>query len=225
MANLQRRDLYFADLKKELTQLGHSFRSTGDSEVLAAALQEWGPSAVRKLNGMFAFAYFDANRRRLLLARDSAGMKPLYMFAGTKHLLFASEVRALLATDLVPRRISRTGLAGYLAYGAVQHPFTLFEGVVSLPPGSYQEFAMDDGQGYRAISKPVPYWTYPTPKNLVDHLPANGSADKIVASANPQSLVREVIDESVKRHLISDVPVGVFLSSGIDKHRGRRVGR
>lgn len=190
----------FAEVRRDLTALGHTFKSTGDTEVLLKALREWGPAALPRLRGMYALAYCDPARGRLLLARDPAGIKPLYLAEAGGRMAFASEVRAVLATGVIRPALDRAGLAGYLAYGAVQHPRTLFAGVRSLPPGSWQEFIAGEGGGWAAAGPPVPFWLYPTPH----------------AVADPVARVRAVVEEAVREHLISDVPVGVFLSSGID---------
>jgi asparagine synthase (glutamine-hydrolysing) len=190
----------FAEVRGDLIARGYTFRSTGDTEVLLAALREWGAAALPRLRGMYALAYCDPARERLLLARDPAGIKPLYLAEGDGYLAFASEVRAVLASGVVKPTIDRRGVAGYLAYGAVQHPHTLFQGVRSLPPGSHQEFAAVAGGGWSAVAPPVPFWSYPTPR----------------PTADPVGRVQAAVEGSVREHLISDVPVGVFLSSGID---------
>lgn len=196
-------ELYnFPSLQRELRAEGVEFRSQSDTEVLLAALTRWGvPETLRRLEGMFAFAFLDRQRHQLTLARDPVGIKPLYL-AETESggLAFASEVRAILASGLVPGDIDPRGLAGYLAYGAVQHPFTLYRRIRSLPPGSYQQFtATDDGWSARP---PVSYWHYPQPTAL--------------PNSDPVAHVRSAVREAVRDHLIADVPVGVFLSGGID---------
>jgi len=125
----------FQQVRCELQKLGHRFTSTGDTEVLLKAYGEWGEGCIGRLAGMFAFALWDARRERLFLARDRLGVKPLYYYASPGLFLFGSEIRALLASGLVPRRLDMTGLASYLAFGAVQDPLTIIEGVRSLPPG------------------------------------------------------------------------------------------
>ncbi len=192
----------FRTLQRELRAEGVEFRSTGDSEVLLVALARWGVSAtLKRLEGMYAFAFLDRRDNRLTLARDPLGIKPMYV-AETNGggLAFASEVRAVLASGLVPNAIDRRGLAGFLAYGAVQHPFTLYERVRSLPPGSYQQFAATDG-GWTA-DRPVSFWSYPDPVPV----------DATTATRT----VRETVAAAVRDHLIADVPVGVFLSAGLD---------
>lgn len=196
-------ELYnFPSLQRELRAGGVEFRSQSDTEVLLAALTRWGvPDTLRRLEGMFAFAFLDRSGQRITLARDPAGIKPLY-FAETPHggLAFASEVRAFLASGQVQKDIDRRGLAGYLAYGAVQHPFTLYQRIRSLPPGSYLQVTA--GAAGWSVGRPTPYWTFPDPDGVPD--------------AEAVARVRSTVREAVRDHLIADVPVGVFLSGGID---------
>lgn len=191
----------FECLRKELVASGESsFRGHSDTEVLLYGLSRWGADFIRRLQGMFAFAFFDARRRTLLLARDSVGIKPLYFANVNGHFLFASEVRAILASNLVSRRIDRKGIAGMLAYGCVQQPQTICADVRSFPPGCYQviDLASD-----RPASAPTPYWRYP------DH-PGTMDAGTLTTT------VESTLDRAVRDHLVADVPVGVFLSSGLD---------
>lgn len=192
----------FPSLQRELRAEGVEFRSQSDTEVLLAALTRWGVSeTLRRLEGMFAFAFLDRQHHQLTLARDPVGIKPLYL-AETQcgGLAFASEVRAILASGVVPGDVDPQGLAGYLAYGAVQHPFTLYRRIRSLPPGSYQQFSSTE-DGWSA-SPPVQYWQYPVPAAS--------------AAGDPTSQVRATVRAAVRDHLLADVPVGVFLSGGID---------
>lgn len=193
----------FATLRDELQRQGTCFRSRSDTEVLLKALSRWGVAdTLRRLEGMFAFAYLDVRASTLTLARDPLGIKPLYV-AGTKGggIAFASEVRALLASGLVSKSIDRRGLAGFLAYGAVQHPFTLFEGVTSLPSGTYQQYTAT-GNGW-SKSGPTPFWKFPDTRADVTEREATGS-------------LRTMLDLAVRDHLVADVPVGIFLSGGLD---------
>ena len=125
----------FAALRRELIAEGHHFRSRGDTETIVHAYEQWGDAFLTHLRGMFALAVYDAPRRRLVLGRDRLGIKPLYYSRVNGHLVFASEVRALLASGLVARELSREGLESYLLFGSVSEPATLIEGVRSLPPG------------------------------------------------------------------------------------------
>src|SRR6202163_1090907 len=125
----------FRELRAELEGLGVGFKTNSDTEVILAAYRTWGESCLTRLGGMFAFALWDASRKRLLLARDPLGIKPLYYFQSAQTFIFASEVRTLLGTGLVPRRADSTGVLSYLEFGSVYEPWTLIEGVRSVPAG------------------------------------------------------------------------------------------
>lgn len=193
----------FRTLQQELQADGVAFRSQSDTEVLLVALSRWGvPDTLRRLEGMFAFAFLNVWEQVLTLARDPLGIKPLYL-ADTVGggVAFASEVRALLASGLVSREIDRRGVAGFLAYGAVQHPFTLFTVVRSLPPGSYQQFAATE-TNWRTEG-PKSFWRFP-------------ATDSTITADSSTATVRTTLTDAVCDHLIADVPVGVFLSAGLD---------
>jgi len=189
------------ELRRELQQAGYAFRGHSDTEVLLRAYQHWGVNCLRRLRGMFAFALWDARRSRLLIARDHLGIKPLYYAVRDgEWFVCASEVRALMSSGLVPPMVSQRALAGYLAYGAVQEPLTSFEGVFTLPRGSWKEF---DSLG-RATAQGT-YWQIPRPEG--EH------------KRGPEEVAEEgraLLEQSVRRHLLSDVRVGIFLSSGLD---------
>jgi asparagine synthase (glutamine-hydrolysing) len=185
-------------LRSELVQRGVRFRGHSDSEVLLHALAEWGTDAVNRLEGMFAFAFYRVSSSELLLARDPLGIKPLYVGRRGRAMVFASEARAIVASGLVDTNIDRRGIAGLLAYGACQHPFTMFESVRSFPPGSWQIFTPEEQE-----RSSVRYWKPPAARTNAD-LP------------EISDFIRRSIDRAVRDHLVSDVPVGVFLSSGLD---------
>jgi asparagine synthase (glutamine-hydrolysing) len=187
----------FRVLRDELRSQGVRFRGQSDTEVLLHALAVWGVEAFPRLLGMYALAWHSVHDGRLVLARDPLGIKPLYCARQAGGLMFASEVRAILASGLVEPRIDRRGLANMLAYGAVQHPLTLFEGIESFPPGCYQIFEPD------RTASPVRFWQCPAPE------PRRSAAATVAA-------IRETLEASVRDHLVADVPVGVFLSSGLD---------
>jgi asparagine synthase (glutamine-hydrolysing) len=192
----------FPELRQTLTACGFMFRGRSDTEVLLRAYEQWGVECLGRLKGMFAFALWDARRRRLVLVRDHLGIKPLYYASCPERgYLFASEVRALLAGGMVPFNIDRRALAGYLAYGAVQEPSTIVEGVQALPRGSWLEV---DASGQ--VAARGDYWDFPAPASR-DH---RASFHELVEEG------RMLLDQAVHRHLLSDVPVGVFLSSGLD---------
>jgi asparagine synthase (glutamine-hydrolysing) len=190
----------FAALRRELIAQGHHFRSRGDTETIVHAYEQWGDAFLTHLRGMFALAVYDAPRRRLLLARDRLGIKPLYYARVNGTLVFASEVRALLASGLIARELSREGLESYLLFGSVSEPATLIEGVHSLLPGHALHLTLE-----RPDAEPRSYWTLPLTKA------ANGH-DKPL----PPHELRGLLEDSVDVHLISDEPLGVFLSGGVD---------
>ena len=192
----------FRHLRAELQCHGVVFRSTSDTEVVLQALSVWGESAVEKLQGMFAFAFYQASSRRILLARDPLGIKPLYVAALPDRLLFASEIRALLASGLVPHDIDLAGISGMLAYGAVQSPRTVYAHVRSFPAGHVQWIDGGAATG-RPLGPPRRFWNFPK-QTLAD--------DQQQAAR----VVHDLLHDAVMRHLVADVPVGVFLSAGID---------
>ena len=192
----------FRPLRKELEALGVVFRGQSDTEVLLHALVNWGPDCLSRLHGMFALAFFERHQRRLLLARDPLGIRPLYVATVPGAFLFANEVRAILASGLVSCSVSREGLGGMVAFGAVQEPYTLFENIRAFPPGSWQRSSIDElRDGHRARSHR--HWTYP-------------KAQTGVSEADAVNAVQETLTAAVRDHLVTDVPVGVFLSSGLD---------
>lgn len=185
------------ELRAELESLGERFRSTSDTEVLLRGWARWGHDVLHRLRGMFALAIWDEPRRRLLLARDRLGVKPLYYARTSRGLVFASEVRALLATGAAERRLCPAGLRSYLAFGSVREPHTILRDVRALPPGHLLE--LHEGRGeIRA------WW----------ELPMGGSAPSTERDAVART--RELLERAVDQRMIADVPVGVFLSGGID---------
>jgi asparagine synthase (glutamine-hydrolysing) len=187
----------FREVRQKLEALGLAFTSHSDTEVLLKAYAQWGERCLDYLRGMFAFAIWDAPRCRLFLARDPMGVKPLYYFADEQHFVFASEVRTLLSTGLVPRRLEPVGVVNYLSYGSVCDHITLMEGVKAVGAGHY--ITWKDG----AIAEHR-YWDL---------------AEVSVAPTDRASAQAEVthdLSDAVLSHLVSDVPVGVFLSGGID---------
>jgi asparagine synthase (glutamine-hydrolysing) len=193
----------FAEIRAELSARGHVFRSQGDTEALLHGYAEWGPDVVQHLRGMFAFAVLDGRRPddpKLFLARDRFGIKPLYW--SRKHCVFqfASEVRALMAGGLMPNEPEPRGFHGFLVYGSVPAPWTTVRDVFSLPAAHTLEI---DEVSY----------SYPTPQRYWA-IPAAGSSR--LGHAEAVAEVRRLLDESVRSHLVSDVPLGVFLSGGMD---------
>jgi len=188
----------FRDLRRDLVARGLRFRSESDTEVMLKGFSARGRDVIADWRGMFAFGFWNARRRSLTLARDRLGVKPLYYYHDGDTFIFASEVRALLATGLTPRKISPSALSSYLAWGSVEQPLTIIENVHAVLPGHILEFK-DGRVGVEA------YWEL--------------RADKQKKARDERELIEELgalLDDSVKSHLISDVPVGVFLSGGID---------
>lgn len=190
----------FRDLREELEREGAVFHSRSDTEVILRGYETWGMGVLERLRGMFAFAIWDPRRGRLLIARDRLGIKPVYFYRGDQYLLFASEVRALLATDLVPRALDVTALWHYLGYQTVPAPRTLVAGVQALEPASW--LAVSDA-GRVETGR---YW----------HMLDAAARDEHVADSEATRRVGEMLREVVAAHLVSDVPVGAFLSGGID---------
>jgi asparagine synthase (glutamine-hydrolysing) len=196
----------FMDLRRELEALGVSFRSSSDTEVLLKAYRQWGLDAMPRLRGIFAMAIWDPRSRSVHLVRDQMGIKPLYWTiarngdSGQEILLFASEVRALLASGLVPRRLDPTAVASYLFQGFVVGPATIVEGVHLLPAASTLTIAPGAGANEANTRVLRRYWTMPS------------SATRRTTAAE----LREELARTVRMQLVSDVPLGVFLSGGID---------
>jgi len=195
-------ELYNApQLKDSLHSAGYRFRGHSDTEVLLRSYQKWGIDCLDRLRGMFAFAIWDARRSRLVIARDHFGIKPLYYACGNRYFACTSEVQALTKSGLIHSDISRRALAGYLAYGGVQEPLTILANVFALPRGSWKEF---DPFGKEVAEGN--YWRFPPLQRSAEAQPL----PKIIEEG------RGLLQQSVKRHLLSDVRLGVFLSGGLD---------
>jgi asparagine synthase (glutamine-hydrolysing) len=191
------------DLRRELAARGHVFRSDhSDTEVLVHGYEEWGASLPRRLNGMFAFAIYDRVRRRLFCARDRFGKKPLYYTARPGFFGFASELSALLKHPYVDRDIDERSLQKYFGYGFIPAPRTLYRNVAKLPGG--HSLTYDVVTGAATVAE---YWRFHI--EPLDRIPANPE------DAWGEEL-RALLSQAVKRRLMSDVPLGVFLSGGID---------
>ena len=187
----------YVELRQEL-QGRHAFRTQSDTEVLVHLYEEHGAGLVRRLRGMFAFALWDTRARRLLLARDRLGKKPLYYAQRDGRLLFGSEIKAILASDALTTRMDPTAVYQYICFGFVPHPRTAYTDIAVLPPAHTLEIATDGATTLRR------YW----------HLPGID----ITAPPRDEALerTRDLLEDSVRLRLRSDVPVGVFLSGGID---------
>lgn len=191
----------FPRLRADLEREGERFKSGSDTEVVLAGIARHGPSYVKRLEGMYAFALLDPRgpNPSVTIARDPAGIKPLFVAEADGCFLFASEVRAILASGFVPRRISKAAVAGLLAFGSVPQPLSLFDAIRMNPPGSWQTIRATDS-GW-ATDGPNVWWTPP-----VLEQPSGDVIDE----------TRRHLEQAVRDHLISDVPVGVFLSAGLD---------
>ena len=185
----------FQDLRSELLKSGHTFQSRTDTEVLLHGYEQWGIAGLlERLRGMFAFALYDV-RRGLIIARDRLGIKPLYYHAGADFLVFASEVKALLRSGLVRADRDRNALTGFLIAGAVPAPLTFVKDVQCLPAGHWAEC----GDGETRVHQ---YWNFDNPPSGREKFDAEELAS--------------TLRDAVRMHMIADVPLGVFLSGGVD---------
>ena len=193
----------YRELRKDLEARGRTFRTQSDTEVLLHLYAEKGEGMLPELRGMFAFAIWDARRQALLLARDPYGIKPLYLADDGWTCRFATQVKALLAGGKVSRLPEPAGLAGFYLFGSVPEPYTLYQEIRSVPAGSYQWV---DATGPQEA---VPYFS-------LAHVWVEAEQAEPVAAADLQDLVRGAVLDSVRAHMVADVPVGAFLSAGID---------
>ncbi len=197
----------YLELRPELARRGHQFRSQTDTEVMLHLYEEEGDPFLERLNGMFALALWDQPRKRLLLARDRFGKKPIYYWTDGQRLLFASELKALLADPAVPRELDLEALSEYLALCYIPSPRTIFKNIYKLPPAS-KLVAECGADGRVRLSGPQRYW------NICYHPDASLSGQ-----AGEQELlerIRELIRDAVRIRMYSDVPLGAFLSGGLD---------
>ncbi len=199
-------EIYNADeLRVELEKLGYSFGSTSDTEVILHGYEAWGSDIVARLRGMFAFSVCDqreqyAGNALILVARDHMGIKPVYYCETTDAFIFASELKALFASGLVNREISSTGLVGYLLMGSVPNPNTIYDKVLALEPSSFLEIRESGAE----IIPRTAYWS----------LPEDHSNIRTIDEAT--ECIRALLTEAVRIRLVSDVPLGAFLSGGLD---------
>ena len=190
----------FQEIRKGLEEKGHLFRSKSDTEVILHAYEEWDVECLKYFRGMFALAVWDMKRKRLFLARDRLGKKPLVYWMGKDRFIFASEIKSILQARGIERKVNLLGLHHYLTYQYVPSPLTIFEGIKKLPPAHYLLY---DISGKVKVEK---YWQLdfaPIQENKID---LHELCDRI----------RLGLEESVKLRLISDVPLGAFLSGGVD---------
>jgi asparagine synthase (glutamine-hydrolysing) len=188
----------YREVRSDLEKRGHSFRSASDTEVLPHLYEEYGDAMVDHLNGMFAFALWDSSRRRLLIARDRFGEKPLYWGVFDNTLLFASEPKVLLAHPAVRPSLNLQALRQYLSFDYVPAPLSIYSGISKLPAA--HKLTLEDGKVTIA-----PYWK-------LDYSTRTPVPTESEAAAH----LRELLSDSVRMRLVSDVPLGVLLSGGVD---------
>ena len=193
----------FRELRTDLESEGANFRGTGDTEVLLAGWVMYGTRILEKLRGMFAFAIWDRNEEKGYLARDAFGIKPLYITESGGAVLFASEIRALLESRCIPRHMSREAVASYLAAGSVAEPLTIIDGVRAVPAGCVVEIA------YNSVDVSIDRIT-----RFASALPYGD--DTQPGASSGAAPIRDALRDSVSHHLVSDVPLALFLSGGID---------
>lgn len=191
----------FQELHDDLVACGHTFRSRTDTEVIVHGYEEYGADIVKKLRGMFAFAIYDTRSGTTLLARDRMGIKPIYYVRVNSAFIFSSEIRPLFEFPGVEKKLRADAFREYLAFGKVFAPATMFEGVMKFPAGHYAVIASD---GTMELHR---YWTpYERPIEVPPGAGENFYKDRLL----------ELLRESVRLRMLSDVPVGVFLSGGVD---------
>jgi asparagine synthase (glutamine-hydrolysing) len=192
----------FMEVERELLQRGHTFRTRSDTEVIVHAWEEWGVECLKRFNGMFAFAVWDRRGKTLFIARDRLGVKPLYYAElADGRLIFGSELKALLLHPQLQRRIDPQAVEEYFAFGYVPDPKTIYRDVKKLEPGAY--ICMKRGDSH---VRPVRYWDVPLDGERAPGQPAAAWEEEL----------RARLKEAVRKRLVSDVPLGAFLSGGID---------
>jgi asparagine synthase (glutamine-hydrolysing) len=187
----------YRELRKELQGLGHSFVTQSDTEVLLKAFLEWDTQSFSRLRGMFAAAFWQEEERRLVLVRDRIGIKPLYVHHAGEDVYFGSELKSILVHPQVPRHVDLSALHYYLALNYVPGPFTLVQDIDKLRPGYFLEWRNGNAREEQ-------YWRLPHAQNEKWSL------------KDAESTLDELLKKSIKEHLLSDVPVGIWLSGGID---------
>ena len=204
----------YLELKKELQEQGYLFHTETDTEVIINLYLRDGENMCSKLRGMFAFTIFDRRKKRVFLARDSFGIKPLYVHDNGKTLRFASQVKALIAGKNIKVTPESAGHMGYWIWGYVPEPWTLYKGIISLEPGTWLSIDYDGNKNTGQFQNVKEMITSQFLKNN------NGTKKSVYLECdddkNQYKSLREAIKDSVEHHLISDVPIGVFLSAGID---------
>jgi asparagine synthase (glutamine-hydrolysing) len=198
---VQNGEIYnYQDLRTELESRGHRFRTSSDTEVLLETYRAWGLDCLSHLNGMYAFAVYDSKAQRVFLARDRAGKKPLFYWHTPRGLVFASELKAIMAEPSFPRRLNIRALGHYLAYGYVPGSMCILEGVKKLPAGHAMSYDLAAN-----VLRTWSYWQLP-PQPRESRTQIEDLGDELEA----------LLEDSVRRRLVADVPVGILLSGGID---------
>jgi len=188
----------FQCLRKELISLGHEFRTDSDTEAVLNAYRQWGPVCVTRLRGMFAFAIFSTAENMLFLARDRTGIKPLYYYLKDGHFVFGSELKAVMSAGIVPRKMHYPALADYFILGYPLTPATFFADCHELPPGHWLQISQ------RGVTTQQYWkWPYDNGRSGYDH-------------ENASQWIESELITTLREHLVADVPVGAFLSGGID---------
>ena len=192
----------FQELAEELQAIGHVFRTHCDTEVIVHAWEEWGTACLDRFNGMFAFALWDRNQETLFLVRDRVGIKPLYYAClADGQLVFGSELKAVMHNPAVPRDLEATAVEDYFTFGYVPEPSSIYKAVKKLEPGTF--LCIERG---RPIPEPTRYWDVP--------LDRQSRPQRSIENVSAE--LRENLKASVNRRLVADVPLGAFLSGGID---------
>jgi asparagine synthase (glutamine-hydrolysing) len=191
----------FKDLRNDLKSNGHKFKTNTDTEVIVHSYEEYGTEFPSKLNGMFAIVLHDRKKNKVILARDHIGIKPLYYSYNTKRLIFGSEIKAVLASEDVEKELDIDALAEFISWEYVPGKSTLFKSIKKLEPGELIEIDINNPS-----CNPKPYWDIPVP---------NG-ANKLLSPADWEERVDYQIKKSARMQLVSDVPLGAFLSGGVD---------
>lgn len=187
----------FASLRAELASLGHHFRSHCDTEVVLAAYRQWGTASFTRLRGMFAFALWDLRTEELFLVRDRLGIKPLYYAEQGQNLIFGSELKVLFEHPSVPRHLDPDGLTYYLSLNYVPQPYTLVAGINKVRPGCFLRW-------HRGTLTQEPYWAL------------NLWPDPTLTLPGAKAQLHTLLEQSVSEHLVSDVPLGIWASGGVD---------
>lgn len=192
----------FKEIKKELEELGYKFESNSDTEVLLKSYHQWGIKSLSKFNGMFAFVIVDSLKKKVFLCRDRLGVKPLYYFKTENNLLFGSEIKSILSNVNFKKKISHEALSSFLEIGYVPEPISIFKDIYKVPAGNYISVNLNDFK----IDQ-IQYWDL---ESIFNRSKLKLSKDKLIKE------LEDIISSSCEYRMISDVPVGVFLSGGYD---------